>query len=156
MFLTIKEIKKICKELKITDYTINDDRSIDVNGNVNLSYMHKKIPVQFNKVTGDFICSYILDFTSLLGCPKFVGGDFSCSSTKLTTFQYAPLEVGGNFTFYGVDIKSLKYAPKVGGQVRCSSDLDIRGLIIEYGVIKNYNDYMLLLNRKLKLKKLLK
>ena len=71
-----QEIHDICEKYDITNYTINPDGSIDVDGNVNLSYMGlTKIPIKFNKVSGYFDCSYNF-ITSLEGCPREVVGNF--------------------------------------------------------------------------------
>ena len=41
-----QEIHDICKKYKIKNYIINPDGSIDVDGNVNISYMElTKIPI---------------------------------------------------------------------------------------------------------------
>ena len=59
-------------------YTINDDGSIDVEGDVDLSREKlTKIPFSFGKVSGDFYC-YDNQLTSLEGAPNSVGGSFWC------------------------------------------------------------------------------
>ena len=56
--MTEQEIHNICKEYNITNYTINPDGSIDVDGNVDLSYMDlTEIPLRFNKISGRFWCN---------------------------------------------------------------------------------------------------
>jgi hypothetical protein len=53
-----QEMKKICNELKIDNYTINPDGSIDVDGGVYLDRRNlDRIPIKFNKVSGSFDCS---------------------------------------------------------------------------------------------------
>ena len=43
-----EEVEAICKKYKIENYTINDDLSIDVDGNVNLSKKGlRKLPLKF-------------------------------------------------------------------------------------------------------------
>ena len=80
--MTEKEIHDICKKYYIRNYKINPDGSIDVNGNVDLSYMGlTKIPLKFNKVNGWFDCSYN-KLTSLEGCPKEVEWSFYCYGCK--------------------------------------------------------------------------
>ena len=81
-------IEKWLKEYNIQNYTINDDFTIDVNGNVGLSKNHlSEFPeyIQFNIVKGDFDCRRG-DLTSLKGCPREVGRHFDCSrnSTQFT------------------------------------------------------------------------
>ena len=51
-------IKEICEKYWIENYTINLDGSIDVYDSVDLShYEITELPLKFNIVTGDFICS---------------------------------------------------------------------------------------------------
>ena len=91
--MTHGEIHRICKKYKIIKYTINDDMSIDVDGNVNLcSKKLKKLPLKFNYVSGNFLCSDN-QLISLKGSPKEVGGNFDCSNNKLTSLEGAPLKV---------------------------------------------------------------
>ncbi len=50
-----KVIRKLCKEYGIKDYTINQDKSIDVAQDVNLSNLKlKKLPLKFGHVYGSF------------------------------------------------------------------------------------------------------
>ena len=72
-------IEEICEIYDIINYSINSDNSIDVEGDVDLSNMgHKELPLNFNKVYGDFHCGYN-QLTSLEGSPKWVGEDFNCT-----------------------------------------------------------------------------
>ena len=83
-----QDIHEICKEYSIENYTINDDGSIDVNGDVSLYNRYlTKIPLRFRNVTGYFDCSYN-NLTSLEGSPVSVGGDFKCSYNQLTSLEF--------------------------------------------------------------------
>lgn len=88
----------------------NADRSVDVVGSVNLSnsgYL-RKIPIKFNKVSGDFICMYKNSLESLEGCPVEVGGSFNCShSGKLKNLVGSPKKVGGNYFCFYLNVNSL-------------------------------------------------
>ena len=67
---------EICATYSIRNYSINPDRSIDVDGNVNLFRRSlTELPIQFGTVTGSFNCVDNV-LTSLHGSPKYVGGDF--------------------------------------------------------------------------------
>lgn len=82
---------------KIENYRINDDLSIDVDGNVVLRRMSlTKIPFNFNRVSGNFLCSEN-NLRSLKGSPNYVGGDFSCSKNLLVNLVDSPIEVLGDF-----------------------------------------------------------
>ena len=92
-----QEIHDICKKYNIENYTINSDGSIDVDGGVYLSQKTlTEIPLNFNKVGGDFLIGENR-LTSLRGCPKEVGGDFSCSRNKITNLIGGPKIVGGEY-----------------------------------------------------------
>jgi hypothetical protein len=77
-------ITKWLDEMAVTNYIINDDLTIDVNGDVDLhgenlemfpSYVH------FGRVAGSFYCSSN-QLVSLEGCPREVGGWFDCRNNK--------------------------------------------------------------------------
>ena len=76
-------IESICKKYGITNYSINIDESIDVDGDVNFGNKKlTKLPLKFNKVGGDFNCGSN-KLTTLEGSPRVVGGDFYCNNNKL-------------------------------------------------------------------------
>ena len=89
-------IDEICIEYNITNYTINDDGSIDVNGDVDLYNCNlTELPLVFNKVSGWFDCGKNR-LTSLEFCPDYVGNWFSCESNQLTN-NYCDTEIGVGF-----------------------------------------------------------
>jgi hypothetical protein len=93
----MKSINDICKKYDITNYTINPDGSIDVNGNVNLSYFKlTELPLTFNNVSGWFDCSNN-NLTTLKGSPKWVDSTFNCSVNNLTNLEFSPDYVGIDF-----------------------------------------------------------
>ncbi|MCK9475619.1 MAG: hypothetical protein M0R46_06865 [Candidatus Muirbacterium halophilum] len=114
------KIEAICKKYNITNYTINDDGSIDVDGDVDLySKKLKALPLKFRKVNGNFRCSYN-QLTSLMGCPQSIGGNFKCNDNQLTTLEGAPQRVGGEFDCSDNQLTSLVGSPKsVGGGFYC-------------------------------------
>lgn len=106
--MTEQEIHNICKEYNITNYTINPDGSIDVDGNVDLSYMDlTEIPLKFNKVSGSFYC-HDNQLKSLVGGPKEVGRNFDCYNNQLTSLERSPIELGGSFYCYKNQLTSLE------------------------------------------------
>ena len=128
---SIKEsIESICEKYDITNYIINSDGSIDVDGNVDLDKLELfRIPLKFRNVTENFNCSggYFNCFnnklTTLEGAPQTVGGDFYCNDNKLTTLKGSPKSVGGNFECSGNQLTSLEYGPEsVGGNFDCHSN----------------------------------
>jgi len=65
-----EDIHSICKKYNITNYTINDDNSINVDGDVNLYNKGlTKLPLKFRNVDGFFDCSHN-KITSLEGSPE--------------------------------------------------------------------------------------
>ena len=81
----------------VKNYTINEDLSVDVNGDVDLfSSELIEIPVRFGVVSGNFDC-FKNKLQSLKNCPIEVGGDFSCFNNELLNLDGCPIKVGGNF-----------------------------------------------------------
>lgn len=94
-------------------YTINDDGTYDVEGNVRIYRINdnfSELPLKFNNVTGHFNCNSNA-LISLNGCPKNVGGNFNCSNNVLTSLEGCPSVVGGFFSCYNNYITSLKGCP---------------------------------------------
>jgi hypothetical protein len=122
-FPTSREgVERALKKYRITNYIINDDLSVDVDGNVSLGSIILTIPIQFGIVSGDFNCPYN-ELLSLLGAPREVGGDFYCDNNKLTSLQYSPREVGGDFYCSFNKLVDLRGAPReVGANFVCSNN----------------------------------
>ena len=138
--LPLTYINAACKEYKIENYTINDDYSIDVNGDVSISHRSlTKIPFKFNIVSGNFSCS-LNNLTTLEGSPKRVGGNFYCSINELITLEGGPESVGENFYCQNNKLTTLEGGPEeVGGNFYCVGN-PLQS--IEYkGIIKGKKDY---------------
>ena len=106
-------IAMLCNKLKIINYTINEDSTIDVDGDVNISKLNLKIiPIGFRKVTGTFRCDDNL-LESLCGCPIEVGHDFSCINNNLITLIGCPTKIGNNFFCHYNKLTSLLGAPDI-------------------------------------------
>ena len=102
------------KKYKITNYTINANDEIDVDGSVDLrDYSLTGFPtfIQFGVVKGNFYCNGN-NLTSLEGSPKEIGGIFDCSFNDLTSLKGAPKKVGGDFDCYDNKLTSLEGAPR--------------------------------------------
>ncbi|MCK9477782.1 MAG: hypothetical protein M0R46_17855 [Candidatus Muirbacterium halophilum] len=145
------EIDAICEIYNIKNYTINDDGSIDVDGNVDLFNKGLKVlPLKFRKVSGDFYCSYN-QLISLEGAPQSIGGDFHCRYNKLTSLEGAPQRVGGIFWCYSNNLKNIDYLPKYYKELFIQNDpiSKIIKLFItsnEYGLISNREDKDLIMD----------
>lgn len=70
------------------------------------------------------------DFSSLLGCPAKVIGDFDCLNTMLTSFEHGPKEVIGDFKSYNNEhLTSLQGSPaRVDGDFNCSHNPKLTSL----------------------------
>ena len=115
-------IHGVCSECNIENYTINDDYTVDVRGNVFFYNSLSKIPLKFNIVSDSFYFSKN-KLTTLKGSPKKVGGNFWCHGNKLTTLEGGPMNVGENFDCRNNGLTTLEGSPKkVGGNFNCSDN----------------------------------
>ncbi len=86
--MTNQEIIDICTKYNIEDYTINPDGSIDVNEDVDISYMNlTELPIKFNNVNGFFNCSYN-QLKNLNNIPNKINSWFDCSYNHITILNY--------------------------------------------------------------------
>ena len=112
MYKTREEVENWLKEMGIENYIINEDLTVDVKGDVNISFERlKEIPVQFGIVEGDFYC-YNNELTSLEGCPKEVKGSFNCYDNNLINLEDCPEVIHGDFDCGHNNLTSFKFFPK--------------------------------------------
>jgi len=144
LFESFEDIDKICKNFGIESYTINPDGSIDVDNNVDLYKIGlKEIPLEFNKVNGNFSCSFS-ELLSLEGCPKEVNGYFKCNSNKLTSLKFAPKIVRGNFWCQNNKINSFEHFPTfIKGLFLCQNNpiFEVWWLFLDMSKIELLNDF---------------
>jgi len=101
--------------------TINDDGSVDVNGDVTLPFSTHEIPVPFRRVSGNFACANTL-IKSLHNAPHYVGGSFRCDKTQITSLAFGPEYVGGSYGTYRTNISSLQHiSSHIGGDLMYDS-----------------------------------
>jgi hypothetical protein len=169
-----QDIIKICEKYKIKNYTINDDGSIDVDGDVDLTGCNlTELPLIFNKVTGWFDCGNN-NLITLKGCPKWIGDSFRCCYNRLSSLEFGPEWVADSFRCSDNQLTSLEFAPNyVGDFFSCGDnqltdnycDTEIKdvfmtslkqdGLILnKYNNATNYKEWRLLQKRKRTLEKL--
>ena len=140
-------ISLICEKYNIINYTINDDGSIDVDGDVDLYNKGlTELPLIFNRVTGNFSCS-LNNLTTLKGCPRWVGGDFNCHNNKLTSLEFSPDYVGGFFSCKYNDLTDNYIETEILGNFYTTLKQD--GLIFDGNRSTNYNEWRKLYKRKL-------
>lgn len=101
------KLTEICKEFNINYSKLNKDLSVDVIGNVLLtSKKLSKLPIKFNKVTGNFNCSSN-ELTSFENFPKEVIGDLRCDMNNISSFDFCPHYISGEFSCYSNPIHKL-------------------------------------------------
>ncbi len=85
MLKTKEEIAFWLDEVKVKNYHINDDLTVDVDGSVILQKKGlTEIPVQFGIVNGDFLCLNN-QLTSCKGFPRIVKETLNCSGNQITS-----------------------------------------------------------------------
>lgn len=103
--LNRNEIEYLLENNNIENYTINEDLTVDVNGDVDLSNRYlaggnrTHLPFKFGKVTGNFNISNN-SISSLKNCPDEIGGDFDASENNLKSLDYATPYVKGKFDIW--------------------------------------------------------
>ena len=94
-----KSIERWLNKMKIKNYIINDDLSVDVDGFVNLRHKNlNNFPVRFAVINGDFFCSHN-NLHSLVNGPTTVIGWFCCLDNKLKSLDHRPEVVNGRCLF---------------------------------------------------------
>lgn len=128
---TKEEVIKRLKALKIKNYTINDDLSVDVNGSVELYNKRlKAIPVQFGEVTGSFDIRDNYFINSLKGCPRKIGSNFLASKNAISSLKFAPKEIGGTFSVSNCALTSLVGSPReISGAFDCDNNKQLTNLV---------------------------
>ena len=144
LFEAFEDIDSICKKYNIVNYTINNDGSVDVDGDVNLRNKGlTKLPLKFGSVTGNFYC-HRNRLTTLEGAPSYVGGDLYCNNNKLTSLEGCPDHVGGDFNCSNNKLASLEGGPiHVGAGFYCTYTpiYSIYKLFPNYKAFMNSLDY---------------
>lgn len=162
MFKNKEKIKDWLMLMEIEGYTINEDLTVDVNRDVNISNKNlTEIPIKFNVINGNFDCSKNMLSTmknfpckingslyanqNLLenckGCP-LVSEDLFIYDNKITNLKGCPQEIMGDFDCSENNLDSLRYGPKI-----------IKGsLNISYNKIKTLKHFPLLVGLNISIK----
>lgn len=108
-----KKIHTLCNQYNITNYTINEDGTIDVNGDVLLYNIGlSQFPLLFRNVSGCFDISNN-NLTTLKGCPERIGGGFYVYNNKLTSLIDGPKYVGTHYNCCDNNLISLNFSPSI-------------------------------------------
>lgn len=115
---TKRRVETTCDFFGIENYSINDNLSINVNGDVDLqSRSLTQLPLNFKIVNGSFNCN-LNALSTLEGSPEEVLGNFYCSMNKLTDLNGSPMIIGGDFQFYFNPIRDLRVFPaQITGEI---------------------------------------
>lgn len=127
----------ICDKYNIKNYTINDDLTVDVDGDVYISNkaLHK-IPINFGEVN-NFNCSYNL-LTNLEGSPRIVN-NFYCHGNDLTSLHGSPILVKGSFACFDNLLTSLEGISKeIKGSIICNDNQ-----ITDLSGVKNFKNILI-------------
>lgn len=121
--LNKQEIEAILNDLEITNYTITDKGTVDVDGTVDISFKElTEIPLQFGVVKGDFNCSNNR-LESLKGAPILVGVTFFCHKNNLTSLKFSPNSVGKAFVCRENQLTTLEGCPRsINGTFDCTGN----------------------------------
>lgn len=106
-----------------TNYVINKDMSVDINGNVQLEDIGLDyLPFKFNRVSGYFSVSHN-NLLNLSGFPKSIGLDIFIDGNKLSSLSGLPEEVNGNFWCSDNNLLNLEGCPKyIDGKFKFASN----------------------------------
>lgn len=123
-------IEAICNCYKIENYRINQDESIDVDGNVELSSSNLcLLPLKFRRVMGNFNVQNNF-LRTLENAPLSVGGKFNCFNNLLINFIGGPKWVGGDFYGYNNKLISLIGSPaEIAGSYYISGNENLSNLV---------------------------
>ncbi len=108
------QIKQWLDQHKIHNYTINEDASVSVAGDVTFVGVLPELQfqVQFRTVTGNFYVEG-KSLKTLLGCPQIVGGNFDCAYCDLVDLTHISTKIGGTIFCNGNPIKTFKNIHKM-------------------------------------------
>jgi hypothetical protein len=152
-FPSTKEgVIEVCEKYKIKNYTINNDLSIDVDGNVIIGYtLLEYLPLRFNHVSGYFDCSGNR-LKSLEGCPQTLDSGFYCTNNNLESLKDCTQTINGDFMCSNNKLTDLEYFPEVEGHIRIAEN-KVHYLVYTFinkadsFMIEDFIDYEIVRNR---------
>lgn len=134
----VAQISRILKRhfdvTHMVNWDLDDQGRVQVWGHIRLvggTLKHGQIPLQFGRVSGDFIAR-ACELNSLAGAPDHVGGNFFCNSNMLRSLTHAPDHVGGEFNCSQNHLTGLQGLPDNIGDVfyaTYNSDMPLLRLI---------------------------
>jgi hypothetical protein len=130
-----RRIKTQCDKLNIQNYTINDDGTVDVNGDLNIYLVQDKVKkgekhdilINFNKINGSVDINLQWRKAGRAGQGQLpftfneVTGSFHSTHNMLETLIGCPKKVGGCFDVRTNRLHTLEGAPETVGGYFCAS-----------------------------------
>ena len=105
-------IEHCLSKFNITKFKINNDFSVDVFENVDISQKGlTRIPIKFKLVDGSFDCS-LNKLTNLSNSPDEISGFFECSNNEIYTLIGGPSSVAGGYYCTDNKLEDLHGFPK--------------------------------------------
>ena len=150
---SIEHIVNVCDKLGIENYTIREDNSIDVNGNVFIRDNFNILPISFNIIRGSFDIGHN-GLYSLEGCPHTIVGDFLCNHNQISTLEGGPKYVKGIVDCWCNNLTDLTGGPLEVGRI-FTDKLKIVGIEYSGMEIVNYNQWVKLNSRKRRINKII-
>ena len=128
-----RDIEKKLIQYGIKNYYINDDLTVDVDGDLNTSTLAQcLIDVKFGTINGDFDCSR-LGLKSLINCPIVVKGDYKISHNRLVRLEGIAEYIGGDLWIQNNYLNELNfYNSNIIGEIYCWGNKDIEDIIQIY------------------------
>jgi hypothetical protein len=94
-----RSIEDWCVALKLKDFHINDNNSIDVYTNVDIDNKGlKKFPIKFNEIRGYFSCRFN-GLETLENGPIELSGGYYCENNNIRSLNGYPKKIGIEFSF---------------------------------------------------------
>jgi len=126
-------IKKRLIQYGIKNYYINDDLTVDVDGDLHISSLAQCGPdIKFGTINGNFDCSR-LGLKSLRNCPKVVKGDYKISHNRLTSLEGIAEYIGGDLWIQNNYLNELNfYNSNIIGEIYCWGNKNIEDIIQKY------------------------
>lgn len=134
LYLLKKRVKANCDFLDIRNYTINNDGTVDVNGNLNIYLTRDKVKkgeqhnilINFNKINGDVDINLQWRKAGRAGQGQLpftfneVTGNFHANHNMLETLIGCPKKVGGCFDVRSNRLHTLEGSPETVGGYFCA------------------------------------
>jgi hypothetical protein len=123
---TKQDIKNACYQLGITSIVINDDLTVDVNGNVDLKDTDLiELPVKFNRINGYFDVRYNQNLVNTDNFPVYVKDNLFASYCGIKELTDMPLEIGGSLDISFNELSEITFSKERATLGKCKIGLNL-------------------------------